>query len=55
MSYYVDRGCHTKLWAGSSDGNTVFTPKAALPGAVATIYANISGAIYAAIVRRKAL
>ncbi|MBG9246509.1 bile acid:sodium symporter family protein [Corynebacterium diphtheriae bv. mitis] len=32
-----------------------FTPEAALPGAVATIYANISGAIYAAIVRRKAL
>nr|WP_259343918.1 hypothetical protein [Corynebacterium diphtheriae] len=28
-----------------------FTPEAALPGAVATIYANISGVIYAAIVR----
>ncbi|CAB0844090.1 bile acid:sodium symporter family protein [Corynebacterium diphtheriae] len=32
-----------------------FTPEAALPGAVATICANISGAIYEAIVRRKAL
>ncbi|GAA1473925.1 bile acid:sodium symporter family protein [Corynebacterium felinum] len=29
-----------------------FTPEAALPGAIATILANITGAIYAAIVRR---
>ncbi|MEZ2121367.1 bile acid:sodium symporter family protein [Corynebacterium sp. CCM 9203] len=32
-----------------------FTPEAALPGAIAAIWANVSGAIYAAIVRRRPL
>lgn len=30
-----------------------FTPEAALPGVVAAVWANVTGAIFAAIVRRK--